>query len=234
MSPTQIVALVVALLVIAAVVVAALVVMRRRALRERFGPEYDRVVADAESRSAAEAELRQRERRHAELQLTELDPQTRARYAQEWAAVQARFVEEPAATVAEADELMTRLVRDRGYPIEDYDEALVHLSVEHGHTLGHYRDAHEIYLTNERGEATTEQLRQALMHYRSIFADILGEQPVPDTGTTATTTDVTPDASTVPAETASTTPAVDAAATTAPAAPDADADEPAVARTRQR
>jgi hypothetical protein len=180
MSPTQIIALVVALLVIAAVVVAVVVVARRRALRQRFGPEYDRVVAEADSRSAAEAELRERQRRHAELQLNELSPQARAAYAEEWAQVQARFVEQPAATVAEADRLMTRLVQDRGYPTEGYDDALAHLSVEHGHTLGHYRDAHDIYLATERGEASTEQLRQALMHYRSIFADILGEQPVPD------------------------------------------------------
>ena len=185
MSPTQIIALIVALAIIAALVLAAVIVMRRRALRQRFGPEYDRVVQSAESRSAAEAELRERERRHAELALTTLTPQQRAAYAQEWAQVQARFVEQPAAAVGEADRLVTRLVHDRGYPTDDYDEALAHLSVEHGHTLGHYRDAHEISLATERGEATTEQLRQALMHYRTIFADILGEQPVPDAGTDA-------------------------------------------------
>lgn len=190
MSTTQIVALVVALAIIVAVVLAAVVVMRRRALRQRFGPEYDRVVADSQNRSAAEAELRERERRHAQLTLNELSPQARAQYATEWAAVQARFVEQPAGTVADADALITRLVRERGYPTSDYDEALAHLSVEHGHTLGHYRDAHDIYLANERGEATTEQLRQALMHYRRIFADVLGEEPVPATDTVeATRTD---------------------------------------------
>jgi Tfp pilus assembly protein PilX len=180
MSTTQIIALIVVLAIIVAVVLAAVMVMRRRALRQRFGPEYDRAVESADSRSAAEAELRERERRHAELQLTTLTPQQRAAYAQEWEQVQARFVEQPAATVGEADRLVTRLVHDRGYPTDDYDEALAHLSVEHGHTLSHYRDAHEISLATERGEATTEQLRQALMHYRTIFADILGEQPVPD------------------------------------------------------
>ncbi len=202
MSTTQIVALIVAIVIIVAVVLAALMVMRRRALRQRFGPEYDRAVAEADNRSTAEAELRQRERRHAELQLNELTPEAKARYAQEWARVQTRFVEEPAQTVAEADQLMTRLVQERGYPTGDYDEAVAHLSVEHGHTLGHYRDAHDIYLTNERGEATTEQLRQALMHYRAIFADILGEEPVPAdvTGTSARAGTVTPPvpATTVP------------------------------------
>jgi len=179
MSTTQIVALVVALAIIVAVALAAVMVMRRRALRQRFGPEYDRVVAGSQSRSAAEAELRERERRHAQLTLSELTPQARARYATEWAAVQAHFVEQPAATVAEADQLITRLIHERGYPTSGYDEALAHLSVAHGHTLGQYRDGHDIYLANERGEATTEQLRRALMHYRSIFADVLGEEPVP-------------------------------------------------------
>jgi hypothetical protein len=179
MSPTQIVALVVTSLVIAALVVTAVMLMRRHALRRRFGPEYDRAVADADSRSAAEAELRQRERRHAELHLTGLSPAATASYAQEWTEVQARFVEEPTAAVAAADELMTRLVRDRGYPNGDYREAVAYLSVEHGHTLGHYRDAHEISLRNARGEASTEQLRQALVHLRALFAELLGEQPVP-------------------------------------------------------
>ncbi len=233
MSPTQIVALVVALLIIAAVAAAVVVIMRRRALRDRFGPEYDRAIADADNRSAAEAELRQRERRHAELQLTELDPETKARYAQEWAAVQTHFVEEPNTAVAEADELMTRLVRERGYPIGDYDEAVTHLSVEHGHTLSHYRDAHEIQLSNERGEATTEELRRALMHYRAIFADILGEQPVPDAGTT---TPSTVEPSTVEPTTAPVEPTT-AATEPVDVAPDADDDasvSPAAVRPRQR
>jgi hypothetical protein len=179
MSPTQIIALVVVVVIVVAVVLAVVMVMRRRALRERFGPEYDRAVEAADSRSSAEAQLRERERRHAELQLNTLTEEQKAAYAQEWAQVQAHFVEQPAAATGEADRLVTRLVQDRGYPTENYEEALAHLSVEHGHTLGHYRDAHDIYLATERGEATTEQLRQALMHYRAIFADILGEQPVP-------------------------------------------------------
>jgi hypothetical protein len=234
MSTTQIVALVVALLIIAAVVLAAVTVSRRRALRQRFGPEYDRVVAEADNRSAAEAELRERERRHADLTLNELTPQARAEYATQWAAVQARFVEEPTGTVSEADQLVTRLVRERGYPTSDYDEALAHLSVEHGHTLGHYRDAHDIYLANERGEATTEQLRQALMHYRSIFADILGEEPVPaadatPTGATRTGTDRVVVADEAPTADATDAPTIDRPTTDAPAT-----DPTAASGTRRR
>jgi len=183
MTSAQIVGLVIVLIVVVALVLVGVVTMRRRALRERFGPEYDRAVAETDNRSAAEHELRERQHRHAELTLNELRPDVRARYAEQWQAIQSRFVEQPTDAVAEADALVTRLVAERGYPTEDYDEALAHLSVEHGYTLGHYRDAHEIHLANTRGEATTEQLRQALVHYRAIFADILGDTTIPSSTT---------------------------------------------------
>jgi hypothetical protein len=169
---------VIVIVVVLALAAVAWMAMRRRALRERFGPEYDRVVAERDSRGAAERELRDRERRHAELELRDLDPESRARYAEQWREIQARFVEEPNAAVSAADELVTRLIAERGYPTDDHDEAMSHLSVEHARTLGHYRDAHEINLSNERGEASTEQLRQALVHYRELFADLLGDDPV--------------------------------------------------------
>jgi hypothetical protein len=178
MSSTQIIVLVI--VIIAVVVLAAVVwpAMRRRSLRRRFGPEYDRLVSEQDNRGAAERELRERERRHAELELRPLAPESRARYAAAWEELQIRFVDTPSEAVTAGDELVTRLVAERGYPTSDYDEQLAHLSVEHARTLGHYRDAHEIHLRNERGEATTEQLRQALVHYRALFADLLGEDPV--------------------------------------------------------
>jgi hypothetical protein len=178
MSSTQILVTIIVILVVAAVAVAAWAVARRAALRTRFGPEYDRVVAEQDSRSAAERELRERERRHAELTLTPLSDQSRGRYAAAWEDLQARFVDSPGEAVGAADELVTRLVAERGYPTEDYADQLAHLSVEHARTLTHYRDAHEIHLQNERGEASTEQLRQAVVHYRALFADLLGEEPV--------------------------------------------------------
>ncbi|MFJ8684909.1 hypothetical protein [Micromonospora wenchangensis] len=178
MSPTQIVLLVLAVLVVAALVAVAVVANRRRALRSRFGPEYDRVVAEQDSRSAAERELRERERRHAELTLTPLDPADRARYAAAWEELQVRFVDSPAEAVGDADELVSRLIADRGYPTGEFDEQAAHLSVEHARTLTHYREAHEIRLRNERGEAGTEDLRQAVVHYRALVADLLGEEPV--------------------------------------------------------
>ncbi|MBQ1027209.1 hypothetical protein [Micromonospora sp. C95] len=176
MSPTQIVVTILVILVVAAIAAAVVVAGRRRALRQRFGPEYDHVVAEQDSRSAAERELRDRERRHAELELVPLTPESRARYAEAWEELQVRFVDAPAETVGQADELVSRLIAERGYPTGEFDDQIAHLSVEHARTLGHYRDAHEIHLRNSRGEASTEDLRQAVVHYRALFSDLLGEE----------------------------------------------------------
>ncbi|MFG3301082.1 hypothetical protein [Micromonospora chersina] len=178
MSPTQVVVIVIVVIVLAALAALAVVASRRRALKQRFGPEYDRAVAEQDSRGAAERELRERERRHAELELTPLSPESRTRYAAAWEELQVRFVDSPAETVGEADELVSRLIAERGYPTGDFSDQIAHLSVEHARTLTHYRDAHDIRLRNERGEAGTEELRQALVHYRALFADLLGEDPV--------------------------------------------------------
>jgi hypothetical protein len=176
---------VVILILIVVMVIIALVggwlFARRRALRGRFGTEYDRVVAEQPSRAAAEHELRQRARKHAGLDLRTLTPEARARHAAEWADVQARFVDAPNDAVRDGDELVTRLISDLGYPTDTDDERLALLSVEYAGTLGRYREAHEISLRNARGEASTEQLRQALVHYRTLFAELLGEEPVPQT-----------------------------------------------------
>jgi hypothetical protein len=153
--------------------------LRRQTLRRRFGPEYDRTVAeyeaDGDNRVAAERELAERERRHAELDIRPLAPADRDRYADEWRTVQAQFIEDPSQAVVSSDELVTRLAAERGYPTTDYTEELRYLSVEHARTLGHYRDAHEIHLRGQRGEASTEELRQALVHSRELFADLLGD-----------------------------------------------------------
>ncbi|WBB82558.1 hypothetical protein O7606_25690 [Micromonospora sp. WMMD882] len=178
MSPTQVVVIVLVVLVIAALAAAVAVrASRRRELRNRFGPEYDRVVAEHADRGAAEKELRARQRRHAELTLTPLSPESRARYTAAWEEVQLRFVDTPAEAVGDADALVGRLVAERGYPTGDFDEQAAHLSVEHGRTLARYREAHEIHLRNERGEASTEELRQAVVHYRALVTDLLGGEP---------------------------------------------------------
>jgi hypothetical protein len=174
MTSTQIVLLVLLAIGVVAIAVVVGFGARRAALRRRFGPEYDRVVEERESRIAADRELADRRRRHHELQLRTIPPQARERFIQRWQAVQAQFIDDPAGALVAGDQLVTELVRERGYPRRDYDDQLSLLSVEHARTLSRYRDAHEIFLKAQRGEATTEDLRQALVHYRELFADILG------------------------------------------------------------
>lgn len=186
MSTLQIVVLLIVLVVLAVAGAVGWQVMRRRSLRQTFGPEYDRAVAEEPSRGAAERELRERERRHSELTLRPLNPADRDRFAEQWQAVQAQFVEDPAAAVVAGDDLVTRLVKARGYPTADFDDQLAYLSVEHARTLGHYRDAHGIFERGQRREASTEELRQALVHYRAIFADLLDAA---DTGAADETAD---------------------------------------------
>jgi hypothetical protein len=195
MSSAEIVVIVVVIIVLLAIGFAVWQAGRRRALRQRFGPEYDRVVSEQDSRSAAERELRERERRHAELDLKPLSEEARASYAASWEEIQAQFVDAPNDAVSAADHLVTRLIGERGYPTDNDEEKLATLSVEHARTLEHYRDAHEINLRNEKGEASTEELRQAVVHYRALFADLLGEDPVKTDGTgrTAPTQTTAPD-----------------------------------------
>lgn len=174
MSSSQVLIIVIVVLVIVALAV-AWYLMRRRELQQRFGPEYERTVEESDNRLAAEKELRERESRHAELELRELEPEARARYTEQWAQIQTRFVDAPENAVAAADDFVTELIGERGYPTDDYDERLSHLSVEHARVLSDYREAHDINLRNQRGEATTEQLRLAVLHYRSLVTDLLGD-----------------------------------------------------------
>jgi hypothetical protein len=181
MTATQ---LTITLVVVAVFVVIAVVgwlLVRRWSLRQRFGPEYDRLVAETGGRADAERELRQRQRHHAELNLKPISEDASARFAKRWDDVQVKFVDEPAAAVTDAAALVTELVAERGYPVDDYDQQLSDLSVEHAGSLSHYRDAHEIAERNARGEATTEQLRQAMVHYRALFADLIGARSAPST-----------------------------------------------------
>ncbi|MEV6175940.1 hypothetical protein ACIHAR_27835 [Streptomyces sp. NPDC052016] len=165
--------------VIALAAVAATLLMRRRQLRERFGPEYERTVEDAGNRMAGERELRAREKRHDALDIKPLDSGARERYARDWSSVQDEFVDRPEDAVHDADRLVTSLMHERGYPTQDFDQQLRDLSVEHGRTLEHYRAAHDVEELSTRHEATTEQLRGAMVHYRALFDELLsdGGQP---------------------------------------------------------
>jgi hypothetical protein len=195
MSPIVVIILIIVVLVVIAAIVFGAQANRRKKLQNTFGPEYDRVVADTGSRSDGEKELRERERRHAELELKPLSAESKATYSTAWEEAQIEFVDNPEQALSTADELVTRLIAERGYPTGDYDDQLANLSVDHARTLGHYRDAHAISQRSAQGEASTEDLRQALMHYRALFADLLGTDPL-KTSPNATANAVTSDDST--------------------------------------
>jgi len=169
-------AIVAIILAIIIVVAAGFTVMaaKRRRLKERFGPEYDRAVVDQQSQRKAEAELASRERRVRSLDIRPLSTAARAEYAAQWASVQERFVDEPASAVWQAQQLVTAVLRDRGYPTEGFDQMLADLSVEHARNLEHYRAAHALSDASANGQASTEDLRQAMIHYRTLFSDLLG------------------------------------------------------------
>ncbi|MET9229684.1 hypothetical protein [Lentzea sp. NPDC003310] len=166
----------VAVAILAALVILAIVLrpaMQRKKLRDRFGPEYDRAVTESESRSAAEKELAEREHRHSEFDLKPLSQTAQDSYRRHWATVQAKFVDSPESAISDADRLVTDLMAERGYPTEGYEAQLSVLSVEHAKTLEHYRKAHDISERQEIGEASTEDLRTAMVHYRELFTDLL-------------------------------------------------------------
>ena len=157
----------------AVVMGAALVVMfalrqRRSRLRRRFGMEYQRAV-EATNRQRAEHELRDRERRHGTLELRPLTESQRLRFGRQWDELQSRFVDRPQVAVADADQLISDLMRVRGYPVEDFESKSALISVDHPDLVENYRTAHGVSMRNVEGRATTEDLRQAVVAYRSLF-----------------------------------------------------------------
>lgn len=171
------------------VVVAVIVIgwlwarMRRtRHLQSRFGPEYDRAVEASSGDSAkAEAELRQREYRRDRLYIRPLSTESQAVYARRWREVQARFVDQPATAVGEADTLIGQAMAERGYPVEDFDQRAADLSVDHPDVVDHYRAAHTIAVANRDQTASTEDLRQAMIHYRALFERLIEvAEPAPE------------------------------------------------------
>jgi hypothetical protein len=171
--------LTIAILVLLAVIAAALLMRRNRSQRlaQRFGPEYDHTVQSTGSRSRAEAELAAREKRREKLEIQPLPGDQAQRFRTEWDGVQARFVDNPRTAVSEADLLVREVMMRRGYPMGDFDARAADLSVDHPLVVEHYRAAHAIALRDAKGEADTEGLRQALVHYRVLFDDLLQPEP---------------------------------------------------------
>jgi Tfp pilus assembly protein PilX len=174
MSTGAIIAIIVVILIVVALLISLSAVRRRRRLRDRFGPEYDRAVSEHGKREA-EAELTERERRVRQLDIKPLAPTARAQYASEWSVVQEQFVDAPQAAVSGAQTLVTAVMKDRGYPTEAFDQTVADLSVEHAATLDHFRAAHDISQRATAGTASTEELRQAMIHYRALFTELLGQ-----------------------------------------------------------
>jgi hypothetical protein len=157
------------------VVVGAMLTRRRTArLKDQFGPEYERAVRDSSNRREAESELSERERRRRQLDIRPLSPRARERYAERWHVLQAEFVDAPTATVASADMLVTEVMRERGYPMDDFDQRAADVSVDHPTVVESYREAHRLSERSADGTATTEDERQALRHYRRLFDELLG------------------------------------------------------------
>jgi hypothetical protein len=164
-----------ALEVVAVVVWRAFAAKRTRTLQSRFGPEYDRTVETADSRRDAEADLKARADRRDELDIRPLAPGARERYVAEWQQVQARFVDDPDIAVREADVLIQQVMSDRGYPMNDFEQRAADVSVDHPDVVENYREAHRLSRAAATGDATTEDLRQAMQHYRSLFDELLEE-----------------------------------------------------------
>ena len=146
---------------------------RTERLKERFGPEYERTVGEAGEQSAAEDELAARERKRDKLDIVPLSPGAREKYADSWRTMQTAFVDNPSSAVGDADRLVTQVMRDRGYPIDDFDHRAGDISVDHPKVVENYRTAHSIYLLQEKGDVGTEDQREAFVHYRALFEKLL-------------------------------------------------------------
>jgi hypothetical protein len=146
---------------------------RRAALKRRFGPEYERLVAEEGGKLRAEQELAERERMHRKLDTRPLSESSRRRFSSEWSEIQQLFVDDPRLALTRADSLVTNLLDERGYPTDDRRAQEATLSVEHAGVMDRYREAHEIRTLNDRGEASTEQLRRATVDYRSLVEQLL-------------------------------------------------------------
>ena len=172
----RLIALAAAVIVIVAVV-AWLYVRKRRGttavLRQKFGPEYDRAVLTHGSERKAEAKLADREKRIEKLNIRDLDLREHERYSKQWQAVQSRFLDSPKGAVAEADDLVSSVMKARGYRVSDFDQRAADISVDHPRVVENYRSAHEIALRVGKDQGTTEELRTAMIHYRSLFEELV-------------------------------------------------------------
>jgi hypothetical protein len=179
MDPKIVTAILVVIAVVA--VIAVLFITRRRKtehLKQKFGTEYDRLVHQHGDPHRAETVLEQREKRVSRFEIRTLPPAEQDRYAQLWAFVQKKFVDDPKAAVNEADRLVTDVMRARGYPMGEFNQRADDISVNYPNAVANYRAAHEIVMRHGKGQASTEDLRKAMVHFRSLFDELLGKPGV--------------------------------------------------------
>ena len=180
MDPKIIVIVVIAIVVLAAIAWTVARKRRSEALRNRFGPEYERTVRQV-GPGKAESVLLERKERVEKFRIRELDAAERERFVSEWRAVQSRFVDDPKGAVTDADTLVAQVMQARGYPMSDFDQRAADISVDHPRVVDNYRAAREIALRHRRGEAATEDLRQAVVYYRSLLDELLETKPIDET-----------------------------------------------------
>jgi hypothetical protein len=176
MSTISVIVIVLAIVVVAGLVIIAVLFNRERqrhALQDRFGSEYARAVETAGGQRQAEQELKNRVEQRDKLAIRPLGAAQRDGYEQEWRRVQAAFVDQPDQALAKADSLVTRVMADRGYPMDNFDEQTNLVSVDYPQVVAHYRDGHRIYIASQSGEVGTEQMRQAFVAYRSLFHELV-------------------------------------------------------------
>jgi uncharacterized protein YneF (UPF0154 family) len=181
MNTTYTIIVVVVVLVIVGAILGLVFARRRRTeqFKDRFGQEYDRTVETMGGEKKAQAELGEREKHVDALDIRPLSPGDRERYLAEWAGIQSKFVDEPGEAIMHADRLITEVMQLRAYPVSDFDQRAADISVSYPSLVSNYRAAREIALKNKENQADTEELRQAMIHYRSLFEELLGtETPV--------------------------------------------------------
>jgi len=178
MNTQTAIVLIVAMIVVAMLVSAFLKNRRSVALKDKFGPEYDHEVRER-GRGRAERELDRRARRVEKLAIHPLPPADRDHYAEMWRAEQARFVDDPRSAVHQADQLVEEVMRRRGYPVGEFEQRAADISVDHPLVVENYRAAHDIAIRVEKGNAATEDLRQAMIHFRTLFEDLLDDRMSP-------------------------------------------------------
>jgi len=176
MSASTAVAIIAVVLVVAAAAAVLIIrYQRSQRLRTRFGPEYHRALEETGSKTRAEAKLEKLERRVDRFDLRPLTPVLRANFVAAWQKIQARFVDDPKAALTEADKLIEEIMAARGYPVTDFEQRAADVSVNHPLIVEHYRAGHDIALEHSKGRASTEDMRQAMIHYRTLFAELAGE-----------------------------------------------------------